>query len=103
MDQLNLNIFSVAVIVVAIWFLHRKWKKYTQRRIVRDLSEKYQHVLAKKRAQLLVEDDYGDLDPDKWINEAQSFFTKKIEPYLDENWGKHISGVRLARLLKVPL
>ena len=99
MDLLTLNLFSFVVILFVIWFLRKRWKKRTHRKIVRDLSEKYQHVLAKKRAQLLVEDDYGDLDPDKWINEAQSFFTKKIEPHLDENWGKYISGEELGGII----
>ena len=86
MDPLILIPFSFVVILVAIWFLHRRWKKYAQRKIVRGLSEKYQHVLAKKRAQLLVEDDYGDLDHDKWFNEVQSFYTRKIAPHLEKKW-----------------
>ena len=92
--------FNFLLILVVVWFLHGRWKKHTQRKIVRNLSEKYQQVLAKKRAQLLVEDDYGDLDPDKWNKEVQSFFTKKIEPYLDEKWEKHISREEVGRIIE---
>ena len=99
MDLLIRNPFSLVVILVAIWFLRRRWKKRAQRKIVRDLSEKYQHVLAKKRAQLLVEDDYGDLDHDKWFNEAQSFYTGKIAPHLEKKWrteaDAYISGAEV--------
>ena len=100
MESFLQNPMSFVIIAVAIWFLHRLWKTYSQRKIVRDLSAKYQHVLAKKRAQLLVEDDYGDLDPDKWINEAQGFFSKKIEPHLDKKWEKYISGKKIGSIIE---
>ena len=94
------NPMLFVIIAVAIWFLHRRWKTHRQRKIVRDLSEKYQHVLAKKRAQLLVEDDYGDLDTDKWIKEAQSFFSKKIEPHLDKKWETYVSGQEVGSIIE---
>ena len=92
--------FKLLISLVVIWFLYRLWRGYSQREIVRNLSQKHRQVLAKKRAQLLVEDDYGDLDPDKWIEEVQSFFSKKIEPYLHKKWEKHISSEEVGRIIE---
>ena len=54
-------------------------RKKSQSKLVKEVAESYQEVLAKKRVQLLVEDDYGDLDDEKWVKELQRFFDDRSE------------------------
>lgn len=49
-----------------------------QREYIEGKVSVYKVELAKKRMQLLVKDEYGDLDDRKWKAEMVSFFNKKI-------------------------
>ncbi len=53
-------------------------KAEQQRNFIREKAEVYKRSLAKKRTQLIVKDDYGDLDDSKWRAEIVLFFNNKI-------------------------
>lgn len=105
MDVLFLLVSIVAILFLLVWYerARKKRRKKSQRQKVRNLAEKYQQVLAKKRAQLLVEDDYGDFDHNKWLDEIKRFYDRKIEPELKNNWHKlaeaNISGEEIAEII----
>ena len=99
-DSMLQNPMALTLIVFVVGVSYLLWKKHRQKQIVRRICEKYIHVLAKKRAQLLVEDDYGDLDADKWIREARRFFAKKVEPHLDKRWDRWVSGKVIGRIIE---
>ena len=88
MDLFFFIIGLFAIVLLSVWFggPSTEKRKKSQLQIIRNLAKKHQQVLAKKRAQLLVEDDYGDLDDKKWFAEVQRFFTEKVEPDLEEVW-----------------
>jgi restriction system protein len=49
-----------------------------QEKRIRKIALEYKNELSKKRMQMLVTDDYGDVDDSKWRKEMEKFFNNKI-------------------------
>ena len=74
-----------------------------QKDCVRLNAERFAQVLAKKRTQLVVIDDYGDTDRDRWLDEVQRFYESKVKPHLIPIWHpedeQNISGNDIAEII----
>jgi len=87
------NFYSVAAIVILggavvyavarAHFRHRAWQSLLQK--VESVTEQHLIPLARKRAQLVREDAYGNLIIDAWQKEIRYFVANCIEPSLTES------------------
>ncbi|MBB3048961.1 restriction endonuclease Mrr [Litorivivens lipolytica] len=74
-----------------------------QRKHIESVSKRYADVLARKRRQLIIKDDYGDIDDIAWKKEIETFVNKKVNPFpenaIDAKLGVHLSGNEIAEIV----
>lgn len=58
------------------------WHTRTLEPVLRRIIAPHAKMLARKRSQLLVRDEYGVKDRDAWDREIERFFTRVVEPRL---------------------
>ncbi len=101
---ISIFILSICGMVIVIGILYSVFRSKSDtkkieaaREKIRNIVNQHLDVLARKRFQLLSEDEYGVPQTEKWNKEVQYFFDKLIRPKLTDDEAKAIAPL-LSRL-----